>query len=63
MKVRRIVANIATPDTEKAKAFCQGLPGLDMLMDHGWIKTFGSNEITTFQVNAASLHQRRGSHA
>ena len=54
MKVRRIVANIATPDTEKAKQFYQNVLGLDLLMDHGWIKTFGSSEAMTVQVSVAS---------
>lgn len=54
MKVRRIVANIATTDTVKAKAFYQDLLGLDLLMDHGWIKTFGSSETMAVQVSVAS---------
>lgn len=54
MKVRRIVANIATADTAKANAFYQDLLGLDLLMDHGWIKTFGSSETMTVQVSFAS---------
>jgi hypothetical protein len=35
MKVKRIVANIESPDIGKAKAFYQDLLGLDLLMDHG----------------------------
>lgn len=54
MKVRRIVANIAVSDTEKANAFYQDVLGLDLLMDHGWIKTFGSSEAMTVQVSVAS---------
>lgn len=54
MKVRRIVANIAVSDTEKARAFYQDVLGLDLLMDHGWIKTFGSAEAMTVQVSFAS---------
>jgi len=54
MKVRRIVANLAVSDTEKAKVFYQDLLGLDLLMDHGWIKTFGSSERMTVQVSVAS---------
>jgi len=54
MRVRRIVANIATADTVKAKAFYQDLLGLDLLMDQGWIKTFGSSEAMTVQVSVAS---------
>lgn len=54
MKVHRIVANIASPDTEKAKAFYRDLLGLDLLMDHGWIKTFGSRESMAVQISVAS---------
>lgn len=54
MKVHRIVANIAASDTAKATAFYQDLLGLDLLMDHGWIKTFGSIESMTVQVSIAT---------
>lgn len=54
MNVRRIVANIASPDPEKARMFYQDLLGLELLMDHGWIKTFGSSESMTVQVSVAS---------
>lgn len=54
MKVHRIVANIEAADTEKAKTFYQDLLGLDLLMDHGWIKTFGSDKTMTVQVSIAS---------
>jgi len=54
MKVLRIVANIEAPDPEKAQAFYQDLLGLEFLMDHGWIKTFGSSHNATVQVSVAS---------
>ena len=54
MKVRRIVANIAAPDIERARSFYQDLLGLELLMDHGWIRTFGSSEAMTVQVSVAS---------
>lgn len=54
MKVLRIVANIETPDPEAAQTFYQDLLGLDLLMDHGWIKTFGSNHKMSVQVSVAS---------
>lgn len=54
MKVRRIVANIATSDTAEAAAFYQDLLGLELLMDHGWIKTFGCDEAMTVQVSVAT---------
>jgi catechol 2,3-dioxygenase-like lactoylglutathione lyase family enzyme len=43
LKVKRIVANIDTTDVVLAKRFYQDVLGLDLLMDLGWIKTFGSS--------------------
>jgi catechol 2,3-dioxygenase-like lactoylglutathione lyase family enzyme len=37
MKVRRIVSNVAAADVEKASAFYEGILGLKVLMDLGWI--------------------------
>ncbi len=54
MKVRRIVANIAAADPEKAEAFYRDLFGLDVLMDLGWVKTFGAEERMVAQVTVAS---------
>lgn len=54
MKVRRIVANIATQDIAAAKAFYGDVLGLDLLMDHGWIATYGSAAQMTVQVSFAS---------
>src|SRR5690606_27358470 len=54
MKVLRIVANIEAPDPAEAVAFYQDLLGLELLMDHGWIKTFGSSHKMTAQVSVAS---------
>ena len=42
MKVKRIVANIATKDVAVAKRFYQDILGLDVLMDHGWLATLQS---------------------
>lgn len=54
MKVLRIVANIEAPNPAEAQAFYQDLLGLELLMDHGWIKTFGSDHRMTVQVSVAS---------
>lgn len=54
MKVRRIVANIADSDTAKARSFYQDFLGLDILMDHGWIQTYGSSQSMTVQISIAS---------
>ncbi len=53
MKVKRIVANIATEDIAKAKRFYGDILGLDILMDHGWLVTYGSAEKMTVQVGVA----------
>ncbi|UVK42600.1 VOC family protein [Mesorhizobium sp. AR07] len=54
MKVRRIVANIETSDIAAAKRFYQDVLGLDVLMDHGWIATYGSQEEMTVQISFAA---------
>jgi catechol 2,3-dioxygenase-like lactoylglutathione lyase family enzyme len=54
MKVNRIVANIATGDIAKAKRFYHDILGLDVLMDHGWLVTYGSAEKMTVQVGVAT---------
>ncbi|MFN1215903.1 VOC family protein [Chryseobacterium kwangjuense] len=52
--IKRIVANIKTEDLSKADLFYQGILGLDILMDHGWIKTFGNDEKAKVQVSFAT---------
>jgi|SRR5262245_17909094 len=54
MKVKRIVANIATEDIAKAQRFYGDILGLDVLMDHGWLVTYGSAEKMTAQVGVAT---------
>lgn len=54
MKVHRIVANVATADIEKVDSFYRGLLGLDVIMDHGWLRTYGSASKMTVQLNFAS---------
>jgi len=51
MTVRRIVANIATQDIAAAKRFYQDVLGLDVVMDHGWIATYGSQETMIVQIS------------
>ncbi|WP_018754370.1 VOC family protein [Paenibacillus terrigena] len=54
MKVSRIVANIATPDIALAKSFYHDILGLELLMDHGWIATYGSQEEMGIQISFAA---------
>ena len=54
MKVHRIVANIQTANLAKAEGFYHDVLGLKLVMDHGWIRTYGSNEKMTVQVSFAT---------
>jgi catechol 2,3-dioxygenase-like lactoylglutathione lyase family enzyme len=54
MKVKRIVANIDTQAPEEAKRFYRDVFGLDLLMDLGWIQTYGADEKMTVQISFAS---------
>lgn len=54
MTVRRIVANIAAPDPERARDFYGDLLDLDIVMDLGWIVTFASDATARAQVSVAS---------
>ena len=53
MKVKRIVANIETQDIAAAKRFYQDVLGLDLLMDLGWIATYGSSDEMRVQISFA----------
>ena len=52
--MKRIVANIATTDVGKAKAFYGDVLGLDLVMNLGWIATFASNEEMRPQLSLAT---------
>jgi len=54
MKVRRIVANVTTEDLAAARQFYHDVLGLDLLMDHGWLVTYGSREKMSVQISFAS---------
>jgi catechol 2,3-dioxygenase-like lactoylglutathione lyase family enzyme len=54
MHVKRIMAIIATEDVAAARRFYQDLLGLDLLMDHGWLVTYGSSRKMSVQVSIAS---------
>ena len=53
MKVKRIVSNVATPKVDKAEAFYHDILGLKMVMNLGWIRTYGSASKMTIQVSVA----------
>ncbi|GEN71635.1 VOC family protein [Chryseobacterium lathyri] len=52
--VKRIVANIQTDHLADADRFYKDILGLEILMDHGWIKTFGNYEEAQVQVSFAT---------
>jgi catechol 2,3-dioxygenase-like lactoylglutathione lyase family enzyme len=54
MQVRRIVANISTQDVARAKPFYQDALGLDLMMDHDWIQTYGTSTTMSVQLSVAS---------
>jgi len=54
VRIRRIIANIAAGDNTAAKRFYQDVLGLDVLMDHGWITTYGSQQQMTVQISIAT---------
>ena len=54
MKVKRIVSNVATADVDKATAFYKDILGLEVLMDLGWIRTYGSSSKMTIQLSVMS---------
>ncbi|TCC93109.1 VOC family protein [Pedobacter hiemivivus] len=54
MKVKRIVSDVFTPDLNAADVFYRDILNLDLLMDHGWIRTYGSSELMTVQLSFAS---------
>ena len=54
MHVKRIVANIATKDVTAAKRFYHDILGLDLLMDIGWIATYGNDDTMSVQISVLS---------
>lgn len=54
MRVKRIVANVAVRAPATAERFYKDVLGLDLLMDHGWIATYGSDEMARVQINFAA---------
>ncbi|NVD70911.1 glyoxalase [Duganella sp. BJB488] len=54
MRVTRMVTNIATADTEAAKAFYGDVLGLSVVMDHGWIVTLAGEGEAMPQISFAS---------
>lgn len=54
MKVKRIVPNIETADPAAVARFYNDVLGLELLMDHGWLATYGTDGTMPLQVSFAS---------
>lgn len=54
MRVKRIVTNIEAQDITAAKRFYEDVLGLELWMDHGWIRTYGSSEEMSIQISFAT---------
>jgi catechol 2,3-dioxygenase-like lactoylglutathione lyase family enzyme len=54
VKVKRIVSNVAASDAEKARGFYEEVLGLKVIMDLGWIRTYGSGSKMTIQISVLS---------
>jgi catechol 2,3-dioxygenase-like lactoylglutathione lyase family enzyme len=54
LKVTRIVRNIESRDLAQAQVFFGDILGLDLMMDLGWIRTYGSKETMTVQISVLS---------
>ena len=53
MTVKRIVANIAADDLDRAKKFYADILGLEVAMDLGWILTFAADGASAPQISIA----------
>ena len=53
MTVKRIVANIAADDLDRAKKFYADILGLEVAMDLGWILTFAADGAAAPQISVA----------
>jgi len=54
MAVKRIVSNIQVSDIAAAKKFYNEILGLEVLMDHGWIITYGVSDLSSVQLSFAT---------
>jgi predicted enzyme related to lactoylglutathione lyase len=63
MSVRRIVPNIKSDDPSLSRSFYEGVLGLRVAMDMGWIVTFSSPSNPTAQVSFVASGTRQEPHA
>ena len=54
LKIKWIVSNVEASAVEKAHTFYHDILGLELVMDLGWIRTYGSASKMAVQVSFAS---------
>lgn len=54
MKVKRIIANIPALQPSDVDDFYQGILGLEVVMDHGWIRTYAASAQMAVQISFAN---------
>jgi len=54
MQVKRIIANIPAADPAVVDRFYREILGLDLAMDHGWIRTYAGSAKMTVQLSVGS---------
>ncbi len=54
MKVKRLVSNIKADNLQQAAGFYRDIFGLDLLMDLGWIQTYGADSNMQVQLSVAT---------
>ncbi|WP_068830690.1 VOC family protein [Pseudomonas sp. BMS12] len=54
MQVKRIIANLPAPEPSMVDEFYRDILGLELAMDHGWIRTYAGSAKMTVQVSIAS---------
>jgi hypothetical protein len=59
MRVKRIVVDVSAPDPSEAKRFYQDIFGLDVLMDMGWIATYGSALVAARYAGTSKIRPSR----
>jgi catechol 2,3-dioxygenase-like lactoylglutathione lyase family enzyme len=54
MAVTRVVANICAEQLDDAKRFYGDIPGMTVVMNHGWILTFAAEGSSPPQISVAT---------
>ena len=54
MNVKRIIANLHAAQPAEVDEFYRLILGLELVMDHGWIRTYAGSERMAVQVSFAS---------